>query len=117
MHLELAPPAELSRRLLEDEADAGLAPVAVLAAHGGLELVPGMAIGVRRRGALGQDRRRRSARADGRGRCSTLSSRTSVVLARILVARRCAAAASRAICSKPPDEIIAAGVGQDRRLV
>src|SRR6195256_381141 len=44
MHLELAPPAELSRRLLEGEADAGLAPVAVLANHGGLELVREMAI-------------------------------------------------------------------------
>ncbi|HKU44846.1 MAG TPA: MqnA/MqnD/SBP family protein, partial [Polyangiales bacterium] len=45
MHVELAEPAELGRRLLEDEADAGLAPVAVLANHGGLEVVPGIAIG------------------------------------------------------------------------
>ena len=66
MHLELAPPAELSRQLLEDEADAGLAPVAVLATHGGLEIVPGMAIGcdgaVRSVKLVGDV----SARADGR---------------------------------------------------
>src|SRR5262249_48956288 len=44
MQLTLAPPAELSRALLESEADAGLAPVAVLANHGGLELVREIAI-------------------------------------------------------------------------
>jgi cyclic dehypoxanthinyl futalosine synthase len=45
MHVELAEPAELSRRLFEDEADVALAPVAPLATHGGLEIVPGAAIG------------------------------------------------------------------------
>jgi len=45
MHLELAEPAELSRQLFEDEADAALAPVAALATHGGLEIVPRIAIG------------------------------------------------------------------------
>jgi cyclic dehypoxanthinyl futalosine synthase len=45
MHLQLAEPAELARQLFEDEVDAGLAPVAALASHGGLEVVPDIAIG------------------------------------------------------------------------
>jgi chorismate dehydratase len=45
MQVELAEPAELARRLFEDEADVGLSPVAPLAAHGDLEIVPGVAIG------------------------------------------------------------------------
>jgi cyclic dehypoxanthinyl futalosine synthase len=45
MHVELAEPAELARRLFEDEADVALSPVAPLATHGGLEIVPGIAIG------------------------------------------------------------------------
>jgi len=44
-YLELAPPAELTRRLFEGKADAALAPVAPLATHGDLDVVPGIAIG------------------------------------------------------------------------
>src|SRR5207248_8078876 len=87
MHLELATPAELGRRLFEDEADAGLAPVAVLAAHGGLEVAPGMAIGCD--GAV------RSVKIVGEVPLEQMdevlldaSSRTSVVLARILARER-----------------------------
>jgi cyclic dehypoxanthinyl futalosine synthase len=104
MHLELAPPAELSRRLLEDEADAGLAPVAVLAAHGGLEVVPGMAIGC--------DGPVRSVKIVGDVPLEQMdevlldaSSRTSVVLARI-IARHLRGGVEPRYCSKPPHEII-----------
>ena len=104
MHLELAPPAELSRRLLEDEADAGLAPVAVLAAHGGLELVPGMAIGC--------DGPVRSVKIVGDVPLEDMdellldaSSRTSVVLARMIARARRGGREPR-YCSKPPHEII-----------
>jgi cyclic dehypoxanthinyl futalosine synthase len=45
MHVELAEPAELARRLFEDEIDVGLCPVVPLATHGGFEIVPGVAIG------------------------------------------------------------------------
>src|SRR3954468_24431682 len=45
MHVELAEPSELARRLFEDEIDVGLCPVEPLATHGGFEIVPGVAIG------------------------------------------------------------------------
>jgi cyclic dehypoxanthinyl futalosine synthase len=84
MHLELAPPAELSRRLFEDEADAALAPVASLATHGGLEVVPGVAIG-----CDGPVRSVRILAGRPLGELDTLlidaSSRTSVVLARLVI--------------------------------
>jgi cyclic dehypoxanthinyl futalosine synthase len=102
--LELAIPSELSRKLLEDEADAGLAPIAVLAAHGGLQLVPGMAIGCD--GAL------RSVKIVGDVPIEQMdevlldaSSRTSVVLARILIKARCGGREPR-YCSQPPHEIV-----------
>lgn len=43
--LELARPAEVARRLFEDEADAALVPAATIALHGGLEIAPGIAVG------------------------------------------------------------------------
>ena len=84
MHLELAPPAEVARQLFEDEADAGLAPVASLATHGGLQVVPGIAIGC--------DGPVRSVRIVAARPIEELdevfldaSSRTSVVLARLVL--------------------------------
>ncbi len=84
MHVELAEPAELARRLFEDEADVGLSPVAPLATHGGLEIVPGVAIACD--GAV------ESVRIVGDvpiEECDELlldaASRTSVVLARLIV--------------------------------
>jgi cyclic dehypoxanthinyl futalosine synthase len=104
MHLELAVPSELSRKLLEDEADAGLAPVAVLAAHGGLELVPGCAIACD--GAV------RSVVLVGDSPIDELEevlldagSRTSVVLARLILRARRNGNEPR-YCSKPPEEIV-----------
>jgi len=43
--VELARPAEVARRLFEDEADAALVPAATIALHGGLEVAPGIAVG------------------------------------------------------------------------
>jgi cyclic dehypoxanthinyl futalosine synthase len=102
-HLDLAPPAELGRRLLEDDADAGLAPVAVVANHGGLDIVPGMAIGCD--GAV------RSIRLVGDVPLEEMDevlldacSRTSVVLARLIIKHRRGGTEPR-YCSKPPGEI------------
>ena len=113
--LELATPADLSRKLLEDEADAGLAPVAVLATHGGLELVPGMAIGCD--GAV------RSVKIVGDVPLEEMdevlldaSSRTSVVLARILIKQRCGGREPR-YHSQPPHEIIAQVSGKTGGLL
>jgi cyclic dehypoxanthinyl futalosine synthase len=115
MHLELAPPAELSRRLLEDEADAGLAPVAVLANHGGLELVPGIAIGC--------DGPVRSVKLIGERPIVELdevlldaSSRTSVVLAR-LVLKHLRGGREPRYCSKTPREILGAVSGPTGALL
>jgi cyclic dehypoxanthinyl futalosine synthase len=110
MHLELAPPAELSRRLLEGEADAGLAPVAVLAAHGGLELVPGIAIAC--------DGPVRSVKIVGEVPLEDMeevlldaSSRTSVVLARLIARHRLGGREPR-YCSQPPAAIVKAVSGK-----
>jgi cyclic dehypoxanthinyl futalosine synthase len=115
MHIELAPPSELSRRLLEDEADAGLAPVAVLANHGGLELVPGIAIGC--------DGPVRSVKIVGDVPLEQMdeilldaSSRTSVVLARLIVKHR-RAGQEPTYCSKPPAEIIELAHGKTGGLL
>ena len=89
------------RRLLEDEADAGLAPVAVLANHGGLDIVPGIAIGC--------DGDVRSVVLVGERPIEELdevlldaSSRTSVVLAR-LVLKHLRGGSEPRYCSKPPN--------------
>jgi cyclic dehypoxanthinyl futalosine synthase len=101
--VDLARPAEVARRLFEEEADAALVPVATIAQHGGLEVVPGVAIG-----------------ADGPVRSVVIvgdrpledvdellldaSSRTSVVLAR-LVADRVRRGRSLRLCTRPPERI------------
>ncbi len=105
MHLELAPPAELSRQLFEDEADAALAPVAALATHGGLEIVPKIAIG-----------------CDGAVKSVVLvsdvpledveevlldaSSRTSVVLARLILQHIRKSAPEPKYWARPAEEIV-----------
>jgi cyclic dehypoxanthinyl futalosine synthase len=103
MQLTLAPPAELSRRLMEDEADAALAPVATLAAHGGLEVV--------REVAIGCDGPVRSVRVVGDVPIEEMteilldsSSRTSVVLTRLIVRARCGGKEPK-YCSRPAKEI------------
>ncbi|MDH5675738.1 MAG: CofH family radical SAM protein [Myxococcales bacterium] len=88
MRLTLAPPSELNRQLFEDEADAGLCPVAALANHGGLELVSDCGIGCD--GAV------RSVKIVGHVPLEEMdellldaASRTSVVLARLIARERC----------------------------
>ena len=104
MQLQLAEPAELSRRLFEDEADAGLAPVAALANHGGLEVVPDVAIGC--------DGPVRSVKIVGDVPIEEMeeilldaSSRTSVVLARLIARERRGGDEPR-YCARPAEEIV-----------
>jgi predicted solute-binding protein len=85
--LRLAPPSELARALAEDEADVGLLPVAAAATMGELRLLRNMAIGARgkvRSVAIVSERPLDELEAVA----LDLSSRTSVVLARLLLARR-----------------------------
>lgn len=87
LQLNLAVPSELARAVAEDEADVGLLPVAAAATIGDLRLLRNMAIGARgkvRSVAIVAERpihELTSVALD-------LSSRTSVVLARLLLQRR-----------------------------
>jgi cyclic dehypoxanthinyl futalosine synthase len=85
--LRLAPPSELARAMAEDEADVGLLPVAAAATIGELRLLRNMAIGARgkvRSVAIVAERPIDELEAVG----LDLSSRTSIVLARLLLGRR-----------------------------
>ncbi|HKP59631.1 MAG TPA: cyclic dehypoxanthinyl futalosine synthase [Polyangiales bacterium] len=104
MHVELAEPSELARRLFEDEADVGLSPVAPLATHGGLEIVPGVAIGC--------DGPVRSVKLVGDVPIEEAdeilldaASRTSVVLTRLIVRARCGGREPK-YCARPAREIV-----------
>lgn len=80
-------PSEVARRLAEDEADVALMPVAAAAAMGDVRIVPGMAIGSRgpvRSVAIFAEK----PISELTEVCLDLSSRTSVVLARLLLAKR-----------------------------
>jgi cyclic dehypoxanthinyl futalosine synthase len=85
--LSLALPSELARAVAESEADVGLLPVAAAATIGDLRLLRNMAIGARgkvRSVAIVADRPIHELERIA----LDLSSRTSVVLARLLLARR-----------------------------
>jgi len=85
--LRLAPPSEVARSLAEDEADVGLMPVAAAATIGELRVLRNMAIGARgkvRSVAIVAERPIHELDSIA----LDLSSRTSVVLARLLLARR-----------------------------
>ncbi len=85
--LELARPSELARALAENEADIGLLPVAAAATLGNLRLVRNVAIGARgkvRSVAIVSERPLHELDSIA----LDLSSRTSVVLARLLLSRR-----------------------------
>ena len=87
LDLGLARPSELARALAEKEADVGLLPVAAAATMGDLRLLRNMAIGARgkvRSVAIVADRPIHELESIA----LDLSSRTSVVLARLLLARR-----------------------------
>jgi cyclic dehypoxanthinyl futalosine synthase len=103
--LELARPAEVARRLFEEEADAALVPAATIAAHGGLEIASGIAVGA--------DGPVRSVVIVGDRPVEELdtllldaSSRTSVVLARLVAAHRRKGRALPAF-SRTPAQILA----------
>lgn len=104
MRLKLAEPAELARQLFEEEVDAALGPVAPLATHGGLEVVPGI--------ALGCDGPVRSVLLVADQPIETLdevlldaSSRTSVALTR-LVLRHLRDGDEPRYCARPATEIV-----------
>jgi len=101
--LSLAPPSELARALSEGEADVGLLPVGGAAAIGDLELVDGIAIGAR-----GKVRSVAIVAARPIHELTSvaldLSSRTSVVLGRLLLARR---KITPSFFGAPPREAIA----------
>ncbi len=84
--LSLASPREVARQLAEDEADVALMPVAAAAAFGDVEMVPGIAIGAR-----GPVRSVVIVSQEPIASLSEialdLSSRTSVVLGRLLLRR------------------------------
>lgn len=85
--LRLAPPSELARALAEGETDVGLLPVAAAATIGDLRMLRGMAIGARGKVhsvAIVAERPVHELESIA----LDLSSRTSVVLARLLLARR-----------------------------
>ncbi len=87
LDLGLARPSELARALAEKEADVGLLPVAAAATMGDLRLLRNMAIGARgkvRSVAIVAERPLHELESIA----LDLSSRTSVVLARLLLARR-----------------------------
>jgi cyclic dehypoxanthinyl futalosine synthase len=87
IELALARPSELARSLAENEADVGLLPVAAAATMGELRLLRNMAIGARgkvRSVAIVAERPLHELESIA----LDLSSRTSVVLSRLLLARR-----------------------------
>jgi cyclic dehypoxanthinyl futalosine synthase len=87
IHLDLARPSALARALAENEADVGLLPVAAAATIGELRLLRNMAIGARgkvRSVAIVSERPLHGLDTIA----LDLSSRTSVVLARLLLGRR-----------------------------
>lgn len=104
MRLRLAEPSELARQLFEGEVDAALGPVAPLATHGELEVVPGV--------ALGCDGPVRSVLLVAEQPIETLdevlldaSSRTSVALSR-LVLRHLRGGDEPRYCARPAREIV-----------
>lgn len=108
VRLQLAEPAVLTRMLFEDELDAALAPVAPLALHGGLQVVPQVAIGcdgpVRSVLLVGERPLHEvdEVLLDG-------ASRTSVILSR-LVLQHLRGGSEPRYCARPAPEVVK-GVG------
>ncbi len=109
LDLRLAPPSEVARALAEAEADVGLMPVAAAATIGELRVLRNMAIGARgkvRSVAIVAERPIHELESIA----LDLSSRTSVVLARLLLARQ--KLTPRLFGAQPKDAIAQIG---DRR--
>ena len=111
--LDLARPSALARALAENEADVGLLPVAAAATIGELRLLRNMAIGARgkvRSVAIVSERPLHELDTIA----LDLSSRTSVVLARLLLARRKLAPH---LFATDPEQAVAAVKGATGALV
>ena len=111
--LGLARPSELARSLAENEADVGLLPVAAAATIGDLRLLRNMAIGARgkvRSVAIVSERPLHELESIA----LDLSSRTSVVLARLLLAHR---KLTPHLFGADPVEAVAAVTGRTGALV
>jgi cyclic dehypoxanthinyl futalosine synthase len=111
VRLECAVPSEVARRIAEDEADIALMPVAAAATIGEMRLARGMAIGAR-----GPVRSVVIAAAEPIDTLIELgvdlSSRTSVVLARLLLRKRFGGREPRLVGNAPRETI--AGIGGRR---
>ena len=115
MHIELAEPSELARRLFEDEADVGLSPVAPLASHGGFEIVPGVAIGCD--GAVASIRIVGDVPVEQADEILLdAASRTSVLLARLIV-RHLRKGDEPRYCARPAREIVESARGKTLGLL
>lgn len=105
IRLRLAEPSVLTRMLFEDELDGALAPVAPLALHGGLQIVPEVAIGCDgpvRSVILVADRPLQEVDEvllDG-------ASRTSVILSRLIL-RHLRDGLEPSYCARPAEDIVA----------
>ncbi len=111
--LDLARPSALARALAENEADVGLLPVAAAATIGELRLLRNMAIGARgkvRSVAIVSERPLHELDTIA----LDLSSRTSVVLARLLLARR---KLSPHLFATDPEQAVASVKGRTGALV
>jgi cyclic dehypoxanthinyl futalosine synthase len=113
--LDLGAPAEVARRVAEDEADVALMPVAAAATLGDLRIARGMAIGGR--GAVRSVIIVSERPVDDLTELSLdLSSRTSVVLARLLLRARRAGKEPRLV-GGTPEEALASVKGAHGALV
>jgi cyclic dehypoxanthinyl futalosine synthase len=113
--LELDVPAEVARRVAEDEADVALMPVAAAATLGDLRIARGMAIGAR--GAVRSVLIVSERPIDELTELSLdLSSRTSVVLARLLLRARRGGKEPRLV-GGTPEQAVAAVTGAHGALV
>jgi cyclic dehypoxanthinyl futalosine synthase len=106
--LECASPREVARRLAEDEADVALMPVAAAATIGDLRLVRGCAIGSR--GAVRSILIVGDKPVDALDELAVdLSSRTSVVLARLVLRARRRGREPRLVGASPDEAIATVG--------
>jgi cyclic dehypoxanthinyl futalosine synthase len=108
VQLECASPREVARRVAEDEADVALMPVAAAATIGNLRLARGCAIGARgavRSVVVVADRPVESLEE----LAVDLSSRTSVILARLVLRARNRGREPRLVGAEPDDAIASVG--------
>jgi cyclic dehypoxanthinyl futalosine synthase len=114
--LKCASPREVARRLAEDEADVALMPVAAAATIGDLRLVRGCAIGAR--GAVRSILIVADRPIDTLEELAVdLSSRTSVVLARLVLRARQRGREPRLVGAEPTEAIAKVGAGRGALVI